>query len=80
MKTMIREIREDMARIREENKVCTKKGICGSDRGEGEGKERISGSERGDESKTRKVAGGGSRLDKNDRGINRTKRKEGEEE
>jgi hypothetical protein len=30
---MIREIREDTAEIREENKVHTKKGISGSERG-----------------------------------------------
>ncbi|KAJ3622181.1 hypothetical protein MTP99_002706 [Tenebrio molitor] len=69
LKTLIREIREDTAEIRQENKVCTKKGI--------------SGSERGDERKRRKMAGGGGRLvekDENDRGKDGTKTKEGEEE
>jgi hypothetical protein len=50
MKTMIGEIREDTAGIREEKKV-SKKGISGSERGEGGAKERICGSERGDEKK-----------------------------
>jgi hypothetical protein len=57
MKTMIREIREDTTGITEE------KGIRGSERGERGVKERISGSERGDERKRRKMAGGGGRLD-----------------
>jgi hypothetical protein len=60
-----------------------KKGISGSERGEWGGKERISSSERGHERKRRKMAGGGDRLnekDKNDRGKDETKRKEGEEE
>jgi hypothetical protein len=64
MKTMIREIREDTAGIRKENKVHTKKGI--------------SGSQRGDERKRRKMVGGGSTLDEkdeNDRGKDGTKRK-----
>jgi hypothetical protein len=68
MKTMIGEIREDTGGLREVKKV-SKKGI--------------SGSERGDERKRRKMAGGGGRLvekDENDRGKDRTKRKEGEEE
>jgi hypothetical protein len=68
MKTMITEIREDTGGRREENKVCTKQGI--------------SGSERGVERKRRKMAGGGGRLDEkdeNDRGKDGTKRKEGEE-
>jgi hypothetical protein len=81
MKTMIGEIREDTGGLREEKKV-SKKGISGSERGEGGAKERICGSER-DERKRRKMAGGGGRLvekDENDRGKDRTKRKEGEEE
>jgi hypothetical protein len=61
MKTMIGEIREDTAGIREENKVLRK---------------GISGSERGDERERRKMASGGGRLDgkdKNDRGKDGTK-------
>jgi hypothetical protein len=83
MKTIIREIREDTARIREENKVHTKKGISGNERGEEGAKETISGSERGDEWKRRKMAGGEGRLDEkdeNDREKDGTKIKEGEEE
>jgi hypothetical protein len=66
MKTMIREIREDTAGIREESKVSTKKGI--------------SGSEREDERKKRKMAAGLDGKDENDIGKDGTKRKEGEEE
>jgi hypothetical protein len=55
MNSMIREIREDTAGMKEENKVGTKKGISGSERGERGAKERISGSERGDEKKRRKI-------------------------
>jgi hypothetical protein len=82
MKTMIREIREDTAGIREENKVL-RKILAAVREGEGGAKERISGSERGDETKRRKMAGGGGRFDQkdeSDRGKDGTNRKEGEEE
>jgi hypothetical protein len=82
MKTIIREIGEETARIKR-GEQRTKKGIRGSEREEGLAKERISVSERGDERKRRKMAAGGGRLDEkdeNDRGKDGTKRKEGEEE
>jgi hypothetical protein len=57
--------------------------ISGSERGKGAAKDRIRGSESGDERKRRKMSGGGGRLDgkdENHRGKDGTKRKEGEEE
>jgi hypothetical protein len=57
MKTMIREIREDTAEIREENKLLRKELV--TVRG---AKERISGSERGNERKRRKMADGEDRT------------------
>jgi hypothetical protein len=82
MKTMIREIREDTTGIREENKVLREELEAVRDE-KGGAKERISGSERGDEKKRREMAGRGGRLDEKDenyRGKDGTKRKEGEEE
>jgi hypothetical protein len=69
MKTMIREIREDTAGIREQNKVLRKE-LVAVKRGR-------------DERKRRKIADGGGRLDEkdeNDRGKDGTIRKEGKEE
>jgi hypothetical protein len=57
MKTMIREIREDTAEIREENKLLRKELV--TVRG---AKERISDSERGNERKRRKMADGEGRT------------------
>ncbi|KAJ3632197.1 hypothetical protein MTP99_009217 [Tenebrio molitor] len=84
MKTMLREMREAVReKKREQEREGIPKSSERDKRGDQSNKKGISGSERGDGRKTIKSAGGEGRLDEkdeNDRGKDGTKRKEGEEE